>query len=123
MFYDGNQQYVTIDGNSSAQARVIYNRQDMQPLKIQVGFCQVDRNWVLVWRPYDAEDISHNAEWRDGVWKSIYSLRMARNDADGKVKMAIGEFEFEGSKLALPLAQPVLTYDLKEHLSKLDMIS
>lgn len=118
MLYDGNQQFVTIDGNSSAQARVIYGRRDVPEQKMQVGFCQVDHKYVVVWRPYNPSDISHDAKWRNGVWKSIYSLRMLRDDSEGKVRMAFGATEFEGHKLSLPLAQPVFTYDFEEHLRK-----
>jgi hypothetical protein len=69
-------QRIEIGFSMKAIVRCVYDIRSNEIYKFQTGFVQHDNNEVPVWRPYDPNDLSLDAPWRNGKWENIYILRM-----------------------------------------------
>jgi len=118
-----NTSYVRLEGSPSARSRVVYGIRRIPEHHIQVGYVQVDYNYVVVWRPYDPDDDRWDAPWASGCWRSTYLMRMPRDQAakdSGRPTYGIAPFECDGVTTYLPRVEMTLHRDLKEHLDKLE---
>lgn len=97
-------------------SRIIYVIIDILETKIQVGFVQINDKYVSVWRPYDPNDKGHEAKWRNGIWKNVYSSRMYWKAESGKVRMIVEPQKFGDLEIFLPRADNDLTGALKGYL-------
>jgi hypothetical protein len=53
-----NTSYVELDGAPAARSRVVYGVKAIPEQRMQVGYVQVDYRNVVVWRPYDPDDMA-----------------------------------------------------------------
>ena len=86
--------------------------------KFQTGYVQYDGNEIPVWRPFDPNDMSMNALWRNSKWENIYVLRMSHKKDVGHVEYEDEDFDFEGKAISLPKVSTELMFSFVLYLQK-----
>jgi hypothetical protein len=117
-----NTQRVILDGSPSAQSRVVYSVRRVPEQRLQFGTVKVDYGTVAVWRAYDPDNDTHDAEWRKEPWRNVYRIHVTQHPIPNRPKyvvFAIDDLEVSGVQAKLPVATLVLSYHLKGHLEKL----
>lgn len=112
------EQRIQIGYSVKSIVRCVYDIRNNDHLKFQTGYVQYDDNEIPVWRPFDSNDKSMDAPWRDGKWQSIYVLRMPQKKDSKHVAYEVSEVDFEGASLSLPKVSTELMHAFKTHLNK-----
>lgn len=101
--------------------RIVYDYRSDPVLRLETGYVQYDNSNVPVWRPYDPEDLSHNADWRSGLWRNIHTLVMPNSPDTKYISYQTAEYDTGiGRPVMLPRVEVRLSLLLREHLAKID---
>lgn len=117
-----NTQWVILDGSPSSRSRVIYSVRKVPEQRIQFGTVKVDYGTVAVWRAYDPDNDTYEAEWRSKPWRNVYRIRVPQHPIPNRpkhIEYAVDDLEVDGVQAKLPVAKLVLSELLKTHLREL----
>ena len=98
--------------------RAVYDVRNDTKYKIQTGYIQYNNEEVPVWRPYDPDDSSLDAKWRDGLWKNIYRLNMHHKKNTQYVNYDTENISLQAESVNLPKVSVVLSHELLAQLKK-----
>lgn len=98
--------------------RCVYDIRNNESLKFQTGYVQYDNNEIPVWRPYDPNDKSWEAPWKNGKWENIYTLRMSQKKGTQYVEYEVSNQNFEGTHFSLPQVSCELMRSFSDYLKK-----
>jgi hypothetical protein len=115
-----NTSYVELDGAPAARSRVVYGVKAISEQRIQVGYVQVDYRNVVVWRPYDPDDMGWEAPWKTGHWRNAYVTVMPRDQETKDPRRptySVTDFVDDNVTAQLPRVELRLHHALKAHLT------
>ena len=96
----------------------MYAIKNNDKLKFQTGYVQYESSEIPVWRPFDPNDISTNALWRNSKWENIYVLRMSHKKDVSHVEYEDEDFDCEEMIVSLPKVSTELMHSFKMYLQK-----
>jgi hypothetical protein len=111
-------QKIEIGHSIRTNRRNVYDVRNNEVLKIQTGYVNYDNNRIPVWRPFDPGDSSHDANWRNGIWKNIYDLRMPHKKNTRHIEYNLTEFGEGDTTALLPEVQVTLMLDIRLHINR-----
>jgi hypothetical protein len=96
--------------------RAVYDLRSDAKWRIQTGYILYGIN-IAVWRPYDPEDISIEAEWHATAWMPIYvtSISFEMDENSNKYETRLISVD-ENVRLKLPITEVDIVMELKEYL-------
>ena len=96
--------------------RAVYDLRSDAKWRIQTGYILYGIN-IAVWRPYDPEDISLEAQWQENAWFPIYvtSISFEMDENSNKYETCLIRVD-EDVRLKLPVTELDIVKELKDYL-------
>ena len=88
---------------------------------MQFGTVKVDYGTVAVWRPFDPDDQTEEAEWRKVPWRNVYRIHVPQDpipDRPKYIQFRLQEVTVGEHTAKLPVGELALSYHLKKHLDE-----
>lgn len=100
--------------------RAVYDLRSDDKWKIQTGYILYGIN-IAVWRPYDPEDVSLEADWRGNAWLPIYvnAISFEEDENSHKYEACLISVD-DGVRLKLPRTEIDIVSDLRDYLSNIN---
>jgi hypothetical protein len=96
--------------------RAVYDLRSDAKWRIQTGYILYGIN-IAVWRPYDPEDVSLEADWRSNAWLPIYINAISFEEDENSHKYETCLISVDGGvRLKLPRTEIDIVMDLRDYL-------
>jgi hypothetical protein len=96
--------------------RAVYDLRSDTKWRIQTGYILYGIN-IAVWRPYDPEDVSLEADWRSNAWLPIYinAISFEEDENSHKYETCLISVD-DGVRLKLPRTEIDIVRNLRDYL-------